>query len=417
MGTHTSLSRYAALFGAVVSGLVLFVAGVGFGAWFMSNFDIVPKGEMAKLRAESGGGLGESTELGALPGTANTQVGTAEFEAINPADTHRARGPFTFRFTPGESLAYSLKANIDGKGLELLNPEPVKLNMDSTFHLTTQRVDRQGNGDLRLAFENANVAGDFMGSDFELRQDANGAVVYMNGQTLVDSKGNATALEGIPQLEFFDKAIDMTIAPNGEVLRVSGGSGLEGLTQQLPLLTDLEFPQGEMNPGTQWESQVALPVPGFGTAVDARILNTFTGYKHIGPRLCAVVTQVISADQTNGSVHMPQSVLGSALGLSMPEFDLNGNNEVYFDVENGQLVHSEMALHMGMDLGEALGASGDVLKELGAGLGELLGDLPEFEDMIRKDQDGNVDKKNLLDLDLNINSTISLIGTNGEYSS
>ncbi|MCC6144401.1 MAG: hypothetical protein IT368_11405 [Candidatus Hydrogenedentes bacterium] len=412
---NKGVGKYLAMAAALVTGLALFAGGVAVGAWFMANFEIVPKGEVARVVPPAFPDSGDTDGNATLPAPESSTFSPAPAPAEMPA---RTGGPFTFRFKPGETLKYSLKADIDGNGLELVNPEPVKLDMDSAFTLTTKQVDRQGNGDLRMAFEYANLAGDFMGSDFDMKQSASGAVVSMNGQRLVDTQGNAAALSGIPQLAFFDKAIDMKIAPNGEVLSVSGGSGLEGLTQQLPLLTDLEFPSGDIDPGRQWESRVSLPIPGFGTPVDARVLNTFTGYKHIGPRLCAVIEQEITADQTNGSIHMPESALGSALGLSMPGFDLSGDNEVYFDVENGQLVHSEMALHMGMDLGKALGPAGDVLGQLGTGLGDLLGDLPEFENLApKKDANGNVQQKNLLDLDLDINSTVSLIATESEFSS
>lgn len=416
--------KIIALLFALFGGALLFICGVGFGVWFMQNFDIVPKGEMMeavqrqlnesgglnKLLKNTAGGAGGTQQLLEEVLKRQSAAPGADWE-LTPQAASSSTGPFTFRFTPGEELTYTFVANIQGEGLELVSPEPIDMDFDSGFTLTTRSVDAQGNGHLVLNFKDTAFTGDFMGSKFVMRKGEDGTELTMDGRPVADAVG----LAAFPQLNYFDEPIEMQIAPNGVVRDVSGAQ-VEGLMAQLPLLTDLEFPEGDLEPGYQWESMVDMPVPGFGAPVRAQIVNTFTGYKKVGNRLCAVIDQQIKSEESGGNVlEAPKGFMGGLAGFSMPEFGLNGDNTVYFDVDNGQMIHSEMDMHMNMDLGKALGPQlSQTIENLGANMGELLGDLPEFEDLYPKNGGEKPgEKKKMLELDLGIKSRVSLVNPAG----
>ena len=399
--------------------LAMFVAGAGFAIWFNQNFAIVPKAQFMDTLTKT---LQESESLKGLVGKEGAmsqeqldkllseetvhQLLNGEKDAnqvleevlkeaqttpeyteapskdwsMNPIErAENTNGAFTFKFTPGEKLKYHLSASVAGQGMEAIGAGAIDMNLDSAFELTTQSVDDKGYGKLRMAFGDTQVKGDFMGGPFYMSRGSQGTTLQMNGTTYIDSAANKGSSAGIPQLEFFDKPIDMEVAPNGVVTSISGESGMGAIMGAAPMFTDIEFPQGELTAGTTWVSHVTMPVPGIGTAIPTTIVNTFTGYKTIGNRLCAVIDQEITSEQVQGKINAPASVLGAAMGFSMPEFKLGGNNKVYFDVENGQMVHSDLDLDLGMNIGKVVGGTGDQMQGLLENLGDILGDVPEFE--------------------------------------
>lgn len=411
--------KYIAIAVALCCGALLFVAGIGFGVWFALNFRIVPKGDLEDMIAKT---LGEGASLdGVLPGAQDggavdvqklleqVQKAAAASDAASDwtvskgAAEKPAEGPFTFKFTPGERLHYTLTADVQGHGLELLAPEPVALKMDSAFNLVTESVDTAGNGVLELAFEHTEMKGDFMGAPFEMMQGPAGERVDTGGP---DTGLQRDMLWRIPQLQFFKTPMRMKVAPNGMVTDLAGRQGAEAAVSPLPMLTDIEFPSAQLDPGAQWDSHIDMSVPGFGAPVRVRIVNTFTGYKTIGRRVCAVIEQDLTSEETNGTLTTPAGPLGGLIGFTMPEFKLGGKNMVYFDTENGQLVHSEMDLDLGLDIGQALGeTTRNQLEQLGTNLGDLLSDLPEFEHL---GSGAGGKPKNLLELNVDINAAVSL---------
>lgn len=406
-GDRNSL-KYVAIAAALVVGVALFVGGVGFGFWFSTNFQIVPKGDLNKViqqaLGDQAGGTGE-VDVQGLVNQVLQSAQVAEPESGVGGAANAEKGPFTFKFTPGEKLQYRLSANVTGKGLELLSPEPVDMKLDSAFHLTTQAVDSEGNATVEMSYDQTRMGGNFMGSAIEMAQGPEGSKLSIGGLALVDSSRGQNAGAGLPQFAFFEKAVTMEIAPNGQVTGLSGNPELAAMMQS-PLLTNIEFPSGHIDVGTQWETPMYLPIPGMDKPLQARIVNTFTGYRTIGPRLCAVIEQDISAAGSGTMTGLPGAP-GEASTVSVPQMDLAGKNTVYFDTENGQLVHSEMDLDLGLDLSQAIGGpGGKFLGEVTKSLGNLLSDLPEFEHL--KPDPNAPAQSNPLKLDLDINAAVSL---------
>lgn len=421
---------YIAIAVAMASGVLLFMLGIGFGIWFSMNFQIVPKGELADMLEESIAkdpalaGLLSAESLPAGPAMKKLLQGEAvdadrlvkevlsapakakaddAWATASPGGLARDNGPFKFRFTTGERLDYTVSTSITGEGFELLGDAPVKMNLDTGFSLTTDAVASDGTGELTMQFGEAKMSGEFMGAPIEMRHGPLGTELRMGGQSVLDG-----ASLGLPQLDFLDTPVKMHIGSDGVVEQVSGAPGMEALGAQMPSISTLEFPESDLLEGAQWDSQVPLPIPGFDAPVTARMKNTFTGYRHIGDRLCAIVEQQIVSVDKNNSITTPNSALGPALGLGVPQFDLAGKNTVYFDVDNGQMVQSDMDLDMKLDIGQSLGLGGGMLDQLGAGLSDLLGGLPELEGLLPAPSQEN---KNLLDLDLKIKSRVSLLDT------
>ena len=95
------------------------------------------------------------------------------------------------------------------------------------------------------------------------------------------------------------------------------------------------------------------------------------------------------------------------MGIKPPRIDLSGDNKIYFDTDNGQLVHSEMDLGMHLDMSESLGSAGQVLKGLGMNMKDLLGDVPEAKE--KSLPPAGQEPSSPLDLNMRINASVSLV--------
>ncbi len=377
--------RYILWAGMFVLGLVV---GGTFGLWAGGHYRLVP--------VEPTGVTPEATAP-----EDRADLGTTADVTPEATPPTASAGPYTFKFTPEELLHYRVDAAISGKGADGGLAADVNMDFMGDFDLYTKAVDGAGVADLRVLFENASLQGDFLGTPFEMGYDEHRAYIY-DGRTRIDTE-RGDSVQGIPQMDYFRQPISLRVASNGEVLDVSGQAGLTGLLTALPALARVEFPENEIGDGTQWESRIKMPVPGFGTAVDTRILNTLIGYQYLGAKYCAVIQQDFGATQTDGTLNAPESALGESVQVTVPLFDLQGRNLVYFDVVNGQLVHTVLDLDLNMNFGKMLGNIVGILDQLSGGLLE--------EDLAGPDrslgpEDSTAD---LLDLSLGIEGAITQI--------
>ena len=369
--------------------VLLLVAGFCLGVWFSNNYQIVPVGPPGQL----------ARPMTPASGTLSPTPAPGEEVPAPAASAEFAEGPFKFHFTPEEVTYYRLDTTISGQGADGGLASDVYLDFDGDFSLYTKSVDDRGIADLRLLFDNAALTGNFLGSPFEMGYTPDRTFVYDGQQTLDSSQG--ANLSGIPQLEFFKQPITMKIAPNGQVLDVGGQTGMAGMLKAIPTLSRVEFPEGGVPESGQWESHIQMPVPGFGQAVNTQIVNRLIGYEYVGNRYCAVILQQFGAAQSGGTLDSPESSMGSAMQFSMPLFDLTGTNTVYFDVTNGQLVHTVLDLDLLMNIGSVLGDSAGILSQLGQGL--LGGSGEGLEDLLGPAPS----QANLLDLSVKISGAIS----------
>jgi hypothetical protein len=367
----------------LASGIILLIAGIAIGIWFSQNYRIVPADQAGRTAS-----VPPPPDLTTAPGR----------QAVNSCPPG---GPFSYRFREGETLRYALRSHAGGTGAQKrTGPLGVDVDIQGLLALETKSVDSAGNGTLELGFREVDMTGEFMGGPVEMRKDASGISFGMDGRSQVDTAAGQS-IAGIPQLEFFQQAIRMVVAPNGEVISVSG-AGLDQMISPTPLIGALSFPAPELDTGTQWESQFSLPVPGMGTAPVATAINTLDGYDTVNGRHCAVIRQELRSTQENGSLFSPESALGKSMGFAMPEFSLQGNNTLFFDVENGCLVHSDINLEFHMKLAPELKGFVDLLGMYG----EL---LRELEDGSRQPRGQRQQKADETDLGLRINATLSLV--------
>ncbi|MBI5094510.1 MAG: hypothetical protein HZB26_19015 [Candidatus Hydrogenedentes bacterium] len=378
--------------GAALSGAI-FAGGIALGVWFNSHYRVVPVDQEPTLTAVAPP-QGSFAPTNPAPAAARSTV---------PAKD----GPFTFKFTPGENLTYRLDAAVSGNGLELATPEGVDMKMGSVLNLHTDEVSPDGVGTLTLAFADTQFSGDFMGQDYSMKTNPAGSKIQSGGRDVLDTAKGKGAAQGIPQLDFFNTPVHMKVARNGDVSQLSGPTGIESIITPAPALTELEFPGAALTDGAQWTSNFKLPVPGFGEAAQGKMINTFKGYVNYAGRRCGVIEQRITSAQENGALVSPKSSLGDAMNFTMPRFDLDGTSIVYFDVDNGKLVRNDLNLGVKLDIGQALGGAGELVKGLMSQLGNLGGqELPEFQDLGKRIQEKGAD--DLLKLDLRIDATMAL---------
>jgi hypothetical protein len=406
--------------GRICVGLTMFVVGVAAGIWISHKSGVNLPDLFAPTQAPQVTGDSAETLLGAPaePRSAQEEHLAADpapsgalGEASGQAKAATADGDsrYQFRFSPGERILYKCNTNIRGHGLEALGASEVVMAFGADISLLTERVAKDGSADLVLHWDAVSLEGDFMGSEVYLYQNAQEAIFEMDGRDMLANAEGDDPTQGIPQMEFFQNPVNMTIAPSGEVTGLSGSEGIGDVLALTPALSRLEFPGIRLEEGFQWKSDFKLPVPGFGTAADARIENTVTGFQYVGDRFCAVIHQKYVSRQENGTLDSPQSALGEAMQFGMPLFDLQGEGLTYFDVNNGQLAHTELNMKLTLQIAEFLGSlsgpSGDWAGQLGALLGGQLSAVDELLGGSAAPEETD----NVLDLSLDIEAGMSIV--------
>jgi len=363
----------------VCAGIGLLVAGGAAGVWFASNYDIVPKGVFPTTPPGPPPPFPESLTRAAAP----------------------AEGEANYVFTAGERLRYRLTAEVIGSGVEQANdPMDIDLDFGADMALDTMAVNTWGEGELELRFEQVQMNGRFMGGPVQLAKNAGGTQFNMPGFSAVDTR-QGQSVQGIPQLAFFDTPIEMRVGRDGVVRDVRGVEGFEKILAQVPVLASSRMPDTGVPLGTRWESSFSLPVPGLAKPPKAHATNTFTGYQNVQDRRCAVVSQVLTAEQTEGLLDSPESILGGAMSFSMPKFLLSGNNTLYYDADTGRLVHSDIDLHFGLEIERELKGATQLLGMYGS----LLDDIEGGTSNTRLEIDTS---KNLMELGVDIKAVFAL---------
>ncbi len=352
--------------------LLVFALGLGAGMWFSQHYRIVPLGESSPPSQSA-------FQPVAPPAAPAPQIlpaaslGPAVEPPLEAAPAPYA-GLFAYHFTPGEALKYRLATDIQGTGFDLGQGANIGLKFLSSMILTTEGVYSSGTGALRLDFTSVDMTGDFMGSPVVLHKGPGSSKFQMGSRTEVDSSAGLN-LGMIPQLDFFGQPIRMTVAPNGDIVNVSGAEGFDKLLTPITRLSPPPSGETGLQPNTQWESQFSMPIPGLADGVNSVARNTFTGYTEIDGRQCGVVRQEILSHQSQGTLSALGGVAGQ-LGLPMPLLNLAGTNLIYFDTVSGKLVRCDLDLNFNLEIGAPLGALTQALRMFNDALGEAGGAKP-----------------------------------------
>lgn len=304
---------------------------------------------------------------------------------------------FHYQFTPGETLYYGLNADVRGTGIEsLAGAGGVAMAFRSSLVVKTESVDTLGNGYLDIRFGPVEMQGSFMDAPVSLAHSLAGTEFQHGNEYVSTAAGDSIA--GIPQLQFFNQPTKATVSPAGIVLEVSGAPGMDKLIAPESLIASVQFPEGDLDPGAQWVTDFGMPVPGIGTPVASTAVNTLDGMDLYRGRYCARIRQKLNAQQLDGTISSPESALGEATGFSMPQFNLQGENVIYFDLDNGQLVDAELQLTFMMQIGAELKAVAGMLSMYG----DLLNEIEGIDPSAKPADD-------LLKLGLMINGRLSLL--------
>jgi hypothetical protein len=303
-----------------------------------------------------------------------------------------------YQFVPGQRTYYRLQADISGAGIEsLAGSGGVAMGFGADMNVLTEQVDDEGNGYLDIRFDHVQMQGSFMDEPVNLTHSVSGTEYHYGNENVSTAAGDNVA--GIPQLEFFNTPTKAVVSPSGKVLQVSGAPGMDQMLSPETLLASVQFPAGDLDAGAQWTSDFGMPVPGVGGLVSSQAVNTLEGYDLFRGRYCAIIRQTLNAQQNDGQITSPQSALGEEMNFSMPSFDLDGENRIYFDVENGTLIQADLNLNFSMTIGEELKAVAQTLDLYGKLLNEIEGG---------RSADGQP-QEDLLNLGLNITGSLSIV--------
>jgi hypothetical protein len=335
----------------------------------------------------------------AAPNTpANTLTPNATpVEAVGPAGqtvvASLPEGPFTASFEEGQLLSYRLDTEIEGGGSELGEFSEVYMKFGSDVTLFTRKVDPDGTADLKFVFEHAGVAGTFFDNPFEIAFD----------QPAPGSDPQSDSTASTPQAAFLTTPIEMRIGPDGTVLDISGPGNFKDMLGSIATVPHLKFPNRELADGMEWETQLRLPVPGIGDAIDTTVHNKLVGRERLGNYDCGVVLQQIGAKGENTRASAPGGPNEQPMQFSVPLFDLQGENTIYFDLKTGRLVHAAMDLDFALRIKEQLGGAGKLLQQLIPSMSGEQG-VPDLEKLMHPEG-----KPDLMDLSLKIKGAMSLV--------
>ena len=178
---------------------------------------------------------------------------------------------------------------------------------------------------------------------------------------------------------------------------------MKELLGQIVTIPHLEFPDQELNVGKQWETRLKMPIPGIGDAIDTTVLNTLVGRERVGGYDCGIVCQQIGAKRENTEASVPSDNDAKPTLFSVPLFDLQGENLIYFDLKTGRLVHAALDLNFVLRIKEQLGAAAPLIQQFAPGLMGEKG-APDLDKL--RHPEGKAD---LMDLSLAITGAFSLV--------
>ena len=358
----------------------------------------------ALVAAALGGGIAVGYRMagGAFPGPGQPQpqpqpqpLATGRVVETAPAPSRQTVSaslpdrPFTESFDEGQLLAYRLDTEIEGGGADSGEFSEVYMEFGSDVTLFTRQVAADGTADLRYVFENASVAGTFFDSPFEWSFD----------RSAPDSDGQPST----PQTAFLTTPIEMRVAPDGTVLDISSPGSLKDLLGSIATVPHLQFPNVELAEGAEWETKLKLPVPGIGDAIDTTVHNRMVGRQRMGNYDCGVVVQRIGARGEDTQASAEGAEGGPPMQFSVPLFDLQGENTIYFDLATGRLVHAALDLDFALRIKEQLGGAGAFLQQIVPGMSGEQG-VPDLEQLLNPEG-----KPDLMDLSLKITGAMSLV--------
>ncbi|MCC6793750.1 MAG: hypothetical protein IT366_01425 [Candidatus Hydrogenedentes bacterium] len=301
--------------------------------------------------------------------------------------------PFTSQFEDGQLLAYRLDTEIEGGGAEMGEFSDVYMKFGSDVTLYTQKVADDGTADLKFTFDNASVAGTFFDSPFEIALS----------QPTPGSEPNANVPENA-QTKFLTTPIEMRVAADGTVLDISSPNSMKDMLGSIATIPHLKFPREELVEGMEWETELKLPVPGIGDAINTTVRNKLVGRERMGNYECGVVVQTIGAKATDTKATAdPDRPNEKPMLFSVPLFDLQGENTIYFDLKTGRLIHAALDLDFALRIKEQLGDAGKLLQQL---IPNMAGEnsVPDLDKMLNPEG-----KPDLMDLSLKIKGGMSLV--------
>ncbi len=314
---------------------------------------------------------GHTNSQGTLESTATPGIEGAGFASdlsFTPSQ-NSGNGPFAYKFKEGEVLTYRMDAEANGLGLAQADDRnsDIGLTIGFDMNLLAEKVDSDGNAELRLDFANMTTQGGFMDMPANYSHPGAGAV---------DPLGQG----GGPQSRFFGEPTRIRVSPDGQVRDVSGAKGMDQLLTPEAALAPVQFPSAQFEVGDRWESKFNLPVPGMGVPASADASNEIVRFENIGARRCAVILQRLSSAQANGTMDSIGGNPGDPAGFSMPRFNLTGENYIWFDVNEGKLVQSDLDMQFELALGQQLAPMSGLMKTYDTLLNDVEGRNPSAQD-------------------------------------
>lgn len=300
-------------------------------------------------------------------------AGPRGYVATSPSGTSDARhGPFAYRFQEGDVLYYRMDGYASGMGFSEGDSSDIGLNLGFDLSLSTDKVKSDGTAELTMAFESVEMNGGFMGNPVNLFQTKNQAQAQLGDGVSLDEK----ALAANPQLSFFREPIRMTAGPDGEVVKIDEASSMKNILSPADVFAPAVFPSSQLEVGDTWESKFKLPVPGLGAPAGADAVNTVVGYEYVGNRYCAVIDQVLSAEESDGTISSSDPITGDSFGLTMPHFLVRGANRIWFDTNDGKMVQTTMDLQFELILGQEFEPLRNLMNAYSSLLNEVEGGAP-----------------------------------------
>lgn len=261
-----------------------------------------------------------------------------------PVDMKDTRpGPYRVAWQKGQKALYGFSTRVDGKGSpSLTGSTGLNIGFDADVSVLTEDVDAEGNMTTRLAFEDVNMSGNFLGYPVDLRKRGGITQSYVAS----DVAPPQTALNSRfapPSTDVFDTPMSFKITPKGIGVSAEAETPLDRFVLTIMRLSGSAFPVSSLQPGDTWENDYDLDWPGMKAPVAVHVSTTLAEEGPYWGRDCACFVQQV----TPGSAH---SKVLSKIG----RIDVSGQSRFFFDKNEGRTIYYESDLTFDLILNAAL---------------------------------------------------------------
>lgn len=259
-----------------------------------------------------------------------------------------AQGAVTleYKFTPGQSLNYEVTMEGTATTGMPAGMPPMQMGLRGTLDYLqrTEKVFSDGSAQIEISCPrmamNVNMPGQAI------------SMTWKNGNLSVSVNGQPESAEGMDfsSLPFLGVPLRVRMDKLGKVTGMLDLDALQGMLGNLDVSEMLKAGQNQLpghpvSIGDTWTVDTRVPVPGTSQALTSRTTYTLLGIERMGGEQVAKMKMAASTQAAGLKMNLPGAG-GAPQGMSMEELSQQAQGTVWFSVDRGQMLRSELTLRM-----------------------------------------------------------------------